>query len=185
MLDDYDHVQFHMHLFTGFDDITLSKLDSVFDQVIYDDVLVGLDDYSTYEMHSIGGALGAFPLTLLVSFFAGEMPSAYNDLLHGEIVGPMGASYGPLAVVSVFSILFALRPYFLHKLIFNTSAFDYFLENLLCYFLVLTVSVIFLQVESNFSSTKNASLLISAFAYFLFYNATVSALRVTPTSSPC
>ncbi len=130
-------------------------------------------------MHSIGGALGAFPLTLLVSFFYGEMPDAYNSLMHGQIVGPMGESYGPLAVVSVFSLLFAMKPYFLHKLIFNTSAFDYFIENIVCYFLVLVVSVIFVEIKSDMSSTKNASLLISAFAYFLFYNASINAVRVS------
>lgn len=91
----------------------------------------------------------------------------------------MGESYGPLAVVSVFSLLFAMKPYFLHKLIFNTSAFDYFIENIVCYFLVLVVSVIFVEVKSDMSSTKNASLLISAFAYFLFYNASINLLRVT------
>ncbi|CDW87345.1 UNKNOWN [Stylonychia lemnae] len=116
MIDHYDHVQLHMHLFNGKDDIVLSKLDSIFDQAIYDDQMVGTCDYTTYELHSVSGALGAFPLTLLGSFLAGEMPEAYHDLLNGKIVGPMGESYGPVAVVSVFSILFALRPYFLHKI---------------------------------------------------------------------
>ena len=31
MIDDYDHVQFNMHLFTGKNEIFLSKLDSIFD----------------------------------------------------------------------------------------------------------------------------------------------------------
>ena len=120
----------------------------------------------------------SFPLTLLGSFFYGEMPQAYNDILHGEIIGPMGESYGPVAVVSAFSLLFALRPYFLHKLVFSTSPFHYFLENLICYFVVLIVSVIFVDISGNISSTKNIALLISAFAYFVFYNATVTLIRV-------
>ena len=118
-------------------------------------------------------------MTLIGSFFFGEMPHAYNDLLHGKIVGPMGGSYGPLAVVCVFSLLFAIRPYFLHKLVFNTSPFNYFFVNLLCYFIVLTLSVIFVEVKESMSSTKNIAVLISAFSYFLFYNATVTLIRVS------
>lgn len=185
MLDDYDHVPFHMHLFRGMDDIILSKLDSVFDQIIYDDELIGIDEYSTYEIHSVGTALGAFPFALMVSFFSGEMPAAYDALINDEIVGPLGESYGPLAVVSAFSILFALRPYFLHKLVFNTSPFYYYMVNMLCYFFVLSVSVIFVEIEGNISSTKNIALLISAFAYFLFYNTSVEYIRVCPHRFKC
>ena len=183
MIDDYEYVQFHMHLFTGFNDIFLSKLDSIFDMCIYDDLMVGFDEYSTYEINSVGGALGAFPITLICSFFSGEMPHAYNDLLHGQIIGPMGENYAPLAAVSVFSLLFALRPYFLHKLVFNTSPFHYFLENLLCYFIVLIISIIFIEISGNLSSTKSIALLISAFSYFLFYNATVSLIRTQEIES--
>eukprot|EP00347_Sterkiella_histriomuscorum_P017301 403349913 len=177
IIDDYDHVQLHMHLFEGTDDVLLSKLDSVFDQVIYDDQVVGIDDYSTYELHSVGGALGAFPLTLLGSFLAGEMPQAYYDLLNGKIVGPMGESYGPVAVVSIFSILFALRPYFLHKLVFNTSPQDYFVESLLSCYLFLVISVTFVDTQGEINQIKNAALFITAFAYFLFQKASISNTR--------
>jgi hypothetical protein len=37
-----------MHLFTGKSDLLLSKLDSIYDLIIYDDSLIGLDEYSTY-----------------------------------------------------------------------------------------------------------------------------------------
>ena len=70
-----------MHLFTHKPDIVLSKLDSVFDQMIYDDVLVAVDDYSTYELHSIGGALGAFPIVIIAAFLNGELPEAHAALL--------------------------------------------------------------------------------------------------------
>jgi hypothetical protein len=107
--------------------------------------MIGLDESSTYEIHCFG-ALGAFPLTMIAALFFGEMPDAYIDLMHGKIVGPMGEYYGPLAVVSVFSLLFSMRPYFLHKFVFNTSPFHYFTENLLSYFIVLIISVIFVDI---------------------------------------
>jgi len=178
MIDDYEHVHQNMHLFPGKSDILLSKLDSVFDQAIYDDQLIAVDEYSTYELHAFGAGLGGLPIVLLAALLNGEVPEAYGALLNNEIVGPLGESYGPIAVVSAFSLLFCLRPYFLHKLVFNSSPFTYFSENMICYFFVLLVSVIFVEIEGAISSTKNAALLTSAFAYFLFYHACVEQIKV-------
>jgi hypothetical protein len=167
-----------MHLFTGRDDIFLSKLDSIFDLIIYDDCLLGLDQYSTYELHGLAGVLGSFPIIFIVSFCMGELPSAYSNMVNNTINGPFGETYGPITVISVFSILFALRPFFIHKLVFNTSPFYYFSVNMLCYFFVLMVSVLFVEISANISTTKDIALIASAFSYFLFYNASVSLIRV-------
>ena len=157
-------------MFNGYSDILLSKLDSIYDLIIYDDSLLGVSESSTYELHSIAGALGAFPITFLASYFNGEMPSAYYNITNFSLNGPFGASYVPIVVICIFSIIFTLRPYFLHKLVFNSSPFNYFSINMLCYFFVLMVSVIFVEISGNISSTKSVALIISAFSYFLFYN---------------
>jgi hypothetical protein len=97
------------------------------------------------------------------------MPKAYSNMVSNKINGPFGESYGPITVISVFSIIFALRPLFLHKLVFNTSPFYYFSVNMLCYFVVLMVSVLFVEITtSSNSTTKDIALITSAFAYFLF-----------------
>ena len=177
MIDDYDHLNFHMHLFVGQSDILLSKLDSIYDHVIYDDCLIGVDESSTYELHTIAGALGLFPITFLASFFNSELPQANTDMTNFEINGPFGESLAPLAVIVCFAFLYTLRPYFLHKLVFNTSPFNYFSINMLCYFAVLMTSVIFVEISGNISSTKSVALIISAFAYFLFYNVSEQSIR--------
>ncbi len=139
--------------------------------------MVGLDNYSTYEMHSIGVSLGAFPIIILFSFFYGEMPHAYNDLLQNNFPGFKEDSYAPIAVVLSFALLYTLRPYFLHKHIFNNSPFQYFFDNLVCYFIVLSMSILFVEATGDVSSTKIIALLISAFSYFLFYNVSVTQVR--------
>ncbi len=102
---------------------------------------------------------------------------ATDSVTGTSFVGPFGKSFSGLTVVGAFAFLYAIRPYFLHKLIFNNSPFIYFMENMVCFFTVLLVSVIFVEIEGNISSTKNAALLISSFAYFLFYNTCVEQHR--------
>jgi hypothetical protein len=82
---------------------------------------------------------------LLVAFFIGEMPDAYHALISSEVVGPLGESYAPLVVVCAFSLFFAVRPYFLHRIVFNTSPFYYFSVNMIFYFFVLSAAVIFVD----------------------------------------
>ena len=125
----------------------------------------------------MGSALGTFPLILFFSFFFGEEPNAYNALFNNEFQGPFGESYGPILIVCLFSLIYCLRPYFLNKLIFETSPFYYFSMNMICTFFILMCSVIFVEIQGNMSSTKNIALLTSAFAYFVYYNASIELIR--------
>lgn len=143
----------NLHLFAGKSDINLSKLDSVFDLIIYDDVILGTDGFSTYELHTVAGALGAFCISLLFAYFNGEIPEAYAALMQNRIVGPLGASYGPVSVVGGFSVIFALRPYFLQRLVFTSSPFLYFCQNMFCQFLVIVISVLYMDVDAQISRT--------------------------------
>ena len=63
-----------MHLFAGSDDVALSKMDSVFDSIVYDNETVGIDLKTTIELHLFGGALALAPLTCICALLNGEIP---------------------------------------------------------------------------------------------------------------
>jgi len=168
MLNDYDEVAFHMHLFSGEDDIILTKIDNIIDNACYDIDLIGISDESTFELHAIGGSLSLFPIAYLCSFFNNEVPQAF-DLLVSNNTNAVFGGYAPIIVCAVFSLLFALRPYFLHKLVFTSTHEFYFSLKAFAHLFVLVFSIIFVDIQALVPSTQGAGLMITAFAYGVFY----------------
>mmetsp|Transcript_26443 Transcript_26443/g.23393 ORF Transcript_26443/g.23393 Transcript_26443/m.23393 type:complete len:132 (-) Transcript_26443:1317-1712(-) len=68
LISDYEQLAFHMHLFSGMDDLTLSKIDYVMDNPTYDSDLIGITEQCTFELYGIGGALSLFPLSCFAAF---------------------------------------------------------------------------------------------------------------------
>jgi hypothetical protein len=178
MMNDYTDVQFHMHLFSGSDELLLTKIDAVFDNSVYDPELIATNQYTTLELHSIGGALAVLPISYLFSFFAGELPRAYQDMITNRIDGPFGDGFYPLVLALAVSLLFALRPYFQHKLVYHADSFFFFTFNTFCYYFIMMAFIIFIDTEDNVPTTHGLAILISAFSYFLFYYGKTRAKRV-------
>jgi len=168
-LNDYNDVKFHMHLFSGFDDITLSKIDYIMDNPTYDTDLIGISEECTFELYGIGGALSLFPIACFFSLMNEEIPGAFDALVRNEVIGPFGQGTTGFIVLSVFSLLFALRPYFIHKMIFTTTHGYYFSLNMMSHFFVLVYSIIFVDVLNLVPSTQGAGLMFTALAYGVFF----------------
>lgn len=169
MLNDYREIPKYAHLFTGKDDLTLTKLDQIFDLPIYDSCLIATSESTTYELHAIGGAMIVCPLSLLCSFWRGELPYAYEALIGGvqiggSVTGPFGNGFTALIVTLFFSVMFALRPYFLHKLVFYTNSFVYFSVDMMCFYFILVLSVVFVDLNTTIPVTRAIAVLLSAFA---------------------
>ena len=181
MLNDYNEAHKYIHLFTGSDELYLTKIDQIFELPIYDIELVGIDEATSYELHAIGGGLIVCPLAALCSFWKGELPVAYEALVSGllgtNIVGPFGSGLTGILVTAIFALLFALRPYFLHKLVYYTSPFVYFSVNMFCYYLILVLSIIFIDLTTVIPVTRGIALLLGAFGDFVYYSGAQSYQR--------
>ena len=170
LLDDYEEFPFFMHFFTGANDLTLSKIDMVLDHPIYDPELVGVSLGSSFELHGIAGSLALFPFACLAAFLNNELPGAF-DLLRYQGVGqvPFGNDWAPMSTIIGFAVLFALRPIAIHKAIFSTTHGFYYGLNVVCHFVVLVYSVIFVDVQSVIPSAQVAGMILSAIAYGVFF----------------
>jgi len=51
------------------------------DNTIYDFDMIGIDMGNSIELHAITGALGLFIISCFASYFAKEVPQAYEELL--------------------------------------------------------------------------------------------------------
>lgn len=125
MLQDYEDVHFHMHFFTGADDLSLSKIDSVMDNTIYDMEYVGINLETTLELHAVAGSLALFPISCFCSYFNYEVPEAYEKLVGKEIDGPFGDGYIPFIIAMIFSVLYGCRPFFLNNMVYRHT-FDFY-----------------------------------------------------------
>jgi hypothetical protein len=72
--EDFKDIDFHLHFWRGWDELILTKMDSVFDSEHYDNELVGLYLEQFYELHLIAGALVLFPFACFASYFNSELP---------------------------------------------------------------------------------------------------------------
>jgi hypothetical protein len=169
MLADYEEIPFFMHFLNGMEDIILSKLDNIIDHPMYDNELVGFSKYTTFELYGIGGSLALFPMACLLSFFSGEVPEAYQTMVEKRIDGPFGDGYVSLILACIFSIIYACRPWAIHKFLFSTNSYIYFAYHCLIHIFVLFFSIIFIDTSSTIHSTFGAGVILNLGAYFSFY----------------
>lgn len=169
MLVDYEELPFFLHFFTGMEEFTLTKLDDIIDNPLYDNELVGYTWETSFELYGVAGGLALFPLSCLCSFFAGETPDAYNQMFGNSSEGPWGKGYVPLVIAIFFSCLFAVRGPALWKFVFAVNRSLYYSLHVFTHFFVLFFSVIFVDKSGTLHGTFCAGVMLVIIAYIAYY----------------
>lgn len=169
MLVDYEELPFFLHFFSGMEEIRLSKIDDIIDNPLYDNEIVGYTWETSFELYGIAGGIALFPVSCLCSFFTGEVPEAYEQMVGSRIDGPFGDGYFPLIVACFFSILFAVRGPSLCKFLFAINRSLYYSLHIFTHFFVLFYSVIFVDQSATLHATFAPGVMCVVVSYMVFY----------------
>ena len=102
-----DDIEEHIHLFPDIeDDILSSKMDMIFDSVIYDSEKLGSDFNSTLELYTFAYCFVLTPMAFICAYFNGEMESGFAGVFYRSTEdGNILELIKPLISASIFSIV--------------------------------------------------------------------------------
>ncbi|KAL4446124.1 hypothetical protein ABPG74_021663 [Tetrahymena malaccensis] len=174
-LKDYLEMKFNAHYFHDKDDMLLTKIDSIFDSMIYDNENFNIDIQKTVELYSIYNLF-----LLILSFFASYFNLEFyyaiyqNYELSMTQVKPYFVDQDNLYIMFIVAALFQLvKPFFFNRILQNHTQGVYFFIKLLTEFLI----IIFASTFTNQTPSIATNTLISIFLLFFANYANYSGVN--------
>jgi hypothetical protein len=124
LIGDYNTMGAFQHLFDGYDEIYLTKLDLIYDSQVYERELFGTSSGDSFQNIGLATGLLSFPMFLIGTKISGENqnhgPLGIYDwnYISNEVFG--GNSINVL-FMALLSLIYMLRPTIAFKTIFSTK----------------------------------------------------------------
>lgn len=187
IMKDYNSLQLHEHLFDGEDDVWLSKLDEIFDDMSLDSELFGKEVPSHYLLMSFIGGIIAVPLYLSMNFYSISQAERESTVVPLSFMGILekvlynnnfnfyhamfNERWENVLIMLALAFLYVIKPFATTQFILSIpNSFAYHVSEILCKTFYVFVAVILIEKKTTISSIEGACLILSLISSLIYYN---------------
>eukprot|EP00743_Colponemidia_sp_Colp-15_P006100 GILK01006558.1.p1 GENE.GILK01006558.1~~GILK01006558.1.p1 ORF type:complete len:811 (+),score=140.48 GILK01006558.1:83-2515(+) len=161
------------HLFVGYNDLYLTRLDQIYDDPIYDLELKGVSVSNTFEVHAISSGLFLSPIAIICGFFHGaEIPKTFQLLIEDQWTSAdiFGRSDGLcLIVLAVAAVLLLLQPLFIARTVLRHQVEWHFGVNVSANLLGVICSSIWIGNNQTLNSLTTLGIFLHGLSFAIYW----------------
>ncbi|KRX00548.1 hypothetical protein PPERSA_04569 [Pseudocohnilembus persalinus] len=166
---DYKDLKLNTHIFHGQDDMTLTKLDEIFDSILYDSELLHCSNINTVEIYGICHIFLMFGAMFMSYYNLEWYESLYQYIDDDSLEQKSFFDNKYCLFIILVSFLMIFKPFIQTQLTLKHQINEYFLVRLFNDFLALAILTIFTENSQGIKSTTLFGLCLVYFGQFLIY----------------